>query len=221
MQKSLPQLKGKRLLIVDDNQTNCRILVKQAALWGMLPQAVLSGEEALVLLQKGEPFDLAILDMQMPEMDGIMLAAEIRKLRDKDTLPLVMLSSIGDRDEFKESSYFSAFLTKPVKQQTLFENLTALFSDTAVPTMPTAKKQEIDPELSKKHPLRILLAEDNLVNQKVAQRILERMGYRADIANDGLEVLEALQRQPYDVVLMDVQMPRMDGVEATEQIRDI
>lgn len=220
-QKVLPQLKGKRLLIVDDNETNCKILLKQTALWGMLPTAVLSGADALALLQKEEPFDLAILDMQMLEIDGVMLAAELHKLRDKKQLPLVMLSSIGDRDAFKDVSEFSAFLTKPVKQQLLFDTLTAVFSDTVVQAAPPLQKLEIDANLGKNHPLRILLAEDNLVNQKVALRILERMGYRADIANDGLEVLEALQRQPYDVVLMDVQMPQMDGVAATEQIREI
>ena len=220
-QRLTHQLKGKRVLIVDDNQTNCKILGKQTTLWGMVPTAVLSGEEALTLLQKGMPFDLAILDMQMPEMDGMMLAAQIRQLHDKQSLPLVMLSSIGARDEFKETDYFAAFLTKPAKQQSLFETLTAVLSDTAVPHTALPQKLEIDPNMGKNHPLRILLAEDNLVNQKVALRILERMGYRADVAGDGLEVLESLQRQPYDVVLMDVQMPYMDGVEATEQIHDI
>ncbi|KAA3664380.1 MAG: response regulator, partial [Chloroflexi bacterium] len=220
-QKTQPHLAGKRLLIVDDNETNRKILMKQAKLWQMLPQAVESGPEAIKLLQQGELFDCAILDMQMPEMDGIMLAAEIRKLRDEKTLPLVMLSSIGDRDEFKESNYFVAFLTKPIKQQLLLETLMGVLSDASVPISRAPKKLKVDPEMGKKHPLRILLAEDNLVNQKVASRILERMGYRSDIAADGLEVLEALQRQPYDVVLMDVQMPYMDGVEATEQIRDI
>ena len=110
MQKSPPQLKGKRVLIVDDNKTNCKIMRKQTMLWGMVPTAVLSGAEALTLLEKGQPFDLAILDMQMPEMDGLMLATEMRKLRDKKSLPLVMLSSIGTRDEFKETDHFAAFL---------------------------------------------------------------------------------------------------------------
>jgi PAS domain S-box-containing protein len=220
-QKVQSELSGKRLLIVDDNATNRKILVKQATLWGMAPQAVESGLAALKLLKADAPFDCAILDMQMPEMDGIMLASEIRKLDNGNSLPLIMLSSIGDRDEFKESSYFAAFLTKPIKQQLLFETLNGVLSETAVIRSSAPKKLQIDPEMGKKHPLRVLLAEDNLVNQKVASRILERMGYRADIAADGLEVLEALQRQPYDVVLMDVQMPNMDGVEATIQIRDI
>ncbi|MCP5094776.1 MAG: response regulator, partial [Chloroflexi bacterium] len=221
MQKLQPDLEGKRLLIVDDNQTNCKILEKQAEKWGMKPKTVLSGAAALDLLQEGEPFDLAILDMQMPEMDGMILAGEIQKLRNKQTLPLVMLSSIGGREDVKGDAHFSAFLTKPVKQQLLFETLMDVFSDTAVHTIRAPKQIKIDPNMAKNYPLRILLAEDNLVNQKVALRILERMGYRADIAGDGVEVLEALQRQPYDVVLMDVQMPIMDGVEATEQIRDI
>ncbi len=219
--KSLSLLKGKRVLIVDDNQTNCKILSKQSILWGMVPTTVFSGAEALLLLQRDEPFDIAILDMQMPEMDGVMLAEEIRKLRSEQSLPLIMLSSIGAREEFKDAPHFSVFLTKPVKQQYLFETLMAVLSDTAVVSPSHPQKPELDPNLGKNHPLRILLAEDNLVNQKVALRILERMGYRADIAGDGLEVLESLQRQPYDVVLMDVQMPYMDGVEATEQIRDI
>jgi CheY-like chemotaxis protein len=159
--------------------------------------------------------------MHMPEMDGLTLAAEIRKLRDENSLPLVMLSSIGDRAGLREEALFAAYLTKPIKPKQLFATLTNLFGNTAVTPSQPAAKRDIDPEMGKKHPLRILLAEDNLVNQKVALRILERMGYRADVAATGLEVLESLQRQSYDVVLMDVQMPDMDGVEATEQIRDI
>ena len=220
-QKVQPQLNGKRLLIVDDNLTNRKILMKQAKLWGMKPQAVESGLDALEKLKGDFRFDCAILDMQMPEMDGLMLAEEIRKLFDEKSLPLIMLSSIGDRDEFRETNFFSAFLTKPIKQQMLFETVNGIFSETAVSQSRAPKKLQIDPEMGRKHPLRLLLAEDNLVNQKVASRILERMGYRTDVAADGLEVLEALQRQPYDVVLMDVQMPNMDGVEATIQIRDI
>ena len=216
-----PQLAGKRLLIVDDNETNRHILTKQAQSWGMKPQAATSGPEALVWLQDGQSFDLAILDMQMPVMDGLTLAGEIRRIRDEKTLPLVMLSSIGDREGLKEEAYFAAYLTKPIKPKNLFATLTNLFSNTAVPFQKLPQKREIDPNMGHNHPLHILLAEDNLVNQKVALRILERMGYRADVAANGLEVLESLQRQQYDVVLMDVQMPNMDGVEATQQIRDI
>ena len=216
-----PQLDGKRLLIVDDNETNRIILIKQASLWGMTPQAVASGPEALALLRENISFDVAVLDMHMPDMDGLTLATEIRQLRSQKELPLVMLSSVGNREGDEAEKYFSAFLTKPVKQQLLYNSLLSAFGNTAVSAKRAPKKLEIDPEMSKNHPLRILLAEDNLINQKVAIRILERMGYRADVAANGLEALEALQRQSYDVILMDVQMPDMDGVEATEQIRDI
>ncbi|MCA9931035.1 MAG: PAS domain S-box protein [Anaerolineales bacterium] len=216
-----PQLAGKQLLIVDDNETNRHILKKQAELWGMKPQISASGAEALDRLRKGELFDLAILDMHMPEMDGLTLAAAVRKIYDEKMLPLVMLSSIGDHDNLRTSSYFAAYLTKPVKRQQLFNTLNNLFNGAAVSLRQEPQKLLIDPQMGKKHPLRILLAEDNLVNQKVALRILERMGYRADVVADGLEVLESLQRQFYDVVLMDVQMPHMDGVVATQQIREI
>ncbi len=216
-----PQLDGKRLLIVDDNETNRVILIKQASLWGMIPQAVASGPEALALLRENISFDVAVLDMHMPDMDGLTLAAEIRKLRSQKEMPLVMLSSVGNREGHEAEKFFSAFLTKPVKPQLLYNSLLSVFGNTAVTAKRAPKKLAIDPQMGKNHPLRILLAEDNLINQKVAIRILERMGYRADVAASGLEALEALQRQPYDVVLMDVQMPEMDGVEATEQIRDI
>lgn len=220
LRRQQPQLAGKRLLIVDDNETNRHILTRQVAAWGMEAQAVSSGPEALTLLRTRNGFDLAILDMQMPVMDGLTLARRIRQIEEAATLPLVMASSVGSRETLKEESYFAAYLTKPIKPKHLLAALTGIFDETAVVVNPPVKKA-IDPDMGRNHPLRILLAEDNLINQKVALRILERMGYQADLAASGLEVLEAMQRQQYDVVLMDVQMPNMDGVEATEQIRDI
>jgi|GEM_PF-511232 len=224
LSNSQPELAGKRVLIVDDNATNRQILTLQAQSWGMVPRASASARLALDWLAAKEVFDLAVLDMQMPEMDGLALAAQIRRYPDCQKLPLVMLTSIG-RQEINTAAIeadFAAFLNKPIKQSQLYNVLINIFGEetkefrrqrTSGPFL-----QSI-PLLAEKLPLRILLADDHLVNQKVALQILQRMGYRADVAGNGLEVLEALRRQPYDVVLMDVQMPEMDGLEATRRIR--
>jgi PAS domain S-box-containing protein len=213
-----PELMGKRVLIVDDNATNRRILIKQAESWGMLPRAAASGLEALEWICQGDPFDVAVLDMHMPEMDGLTLAAEIRQHRDSQALPLVMLASVGRREEGSQTVEFAAYLTKPVKTSQLYDVLVGVFAGRPIRFREPAARPQFDPQMGRRHPLRILLAEDNVVNQKVALRILERLGYRADVAANGLEVLEALERQSYDLVLMDVQMPEMDGVEATCRI---
>jgi CheY-like chemotaxis protein len=212
-------LQDKRVLIVDDNATNRRILVLQTEKWGMHARETGHPREALGWLQNEERFDLAILDLQMPEMDGIMLTREIRKLRDEKSLPIILLTSLGRREIGAEDLTFAAYLTKPLKPSHLYDALAGLFAvDLVVPKMHTAKPL-MDRELAKRHPLRILLAEDNQVNQKLAVRILEQMGYRADVASNGLEAIESIERQQYDVILMDVQMPDMDGLEATRQIR--
>ena len=215
---SQPQLIGKRLLIVDDNETSRYILTRQAQKWEMQSTTAVSGSDALAILQQKEKFDLAILDMQMPEMDGLQLAAAIRQLPTSATLPLVMLSSVGNRSNDPREAHFGAYLNKPVKSPQLYDTLIGLLANRVVPVKRRGATNKIDATMGQTHPLRILLAEDNVVNQKVAIRILERMGYRADVAANGIEALEALHRQPYDVVLMDIQMPEMDGVEATKRI---
>lgn len=217
-----PELSGKRILVVDDNVTNQRIFTTQTLSWGMQPQAVSSGSDALNLLRQGAEFDLAILDMSMPEMDGVALAKEIRRIPQSSSLPLIMLTSLGHRDDDTGDVVFAAFLTKPIKPSLLYDVLINVIAGKTVSDRSrSAKQSRIDPTLARRMPLKILLVEDNLVNQKVATRILERMGYRADIASNGLEAIDALQRQVYDVALMDIQMPEMDGLEATRQIRRI
>jgi len=213
----------KRVLIVDDNRTNREILIRQANAWGMLPVAVDSGKAALELLAQDSRFDLAILDMQMPEMDGVTLAESIRQMEAWRDIPLVMLTSLGNQEirRRKRDLNFADVMTKPVKRTQLFESLSNIFSQTNRRRQPNTAPSDFAPNSpdATRSGLRILVAEDNVVNQKVAIRTLERLGYRADIASNGFEVLTALQRQVYDVVLMDVQMPEMDGLEATLRLR--
>jgi GAF domain-containing protein/CheY-like chemotaxis protein len=214
-------LEGKRVLIVDDNATNRRILVLQTEKWGMSPRETEHPDQGLEWVKSGEPFELAILDFQMPEMDGIMLTREIRRLRDEDSLPVILLTSLGRREIGAEDLNFAAYLTKPLKPSALYDALAGLFAKNAVTPKPDSARPGIDPELGKRHPLRILVAEDNQVNQKLALRILEQMGYRADVASNGLEAVESIERQTYDVILMDVQMPELDGLDATREIRQL
>ena len=215
-----PHLDGKRLLIVDDNATNRQILTLQAQSWGMLTRAAESGFEALNWLHEKEPFDIAILDMQMPKMDGLAIAAEIHQQPDYQKLPLVILTSIGmlETGVHTRTPVDAAFLTKPVKQFHLYNVLIQILGGQPIQVKPSpATPPQKNPQLAA-FPLRILLAEDNVVNQKVALHLLRQMGYRADVANNGLEVLEALHRQSYDIVLMDLQMPKMDGLTTTRRI---
>jgi PAS domain S-box-containing protein len=218
------RLAGKRALIVDDNDTSRHILSLQTQAWGMLPVDTSSARQALDWIHRDDPFDVALLDVQMPDMDGMMLASEIGRLPAANQMPIVMLSSIGQREARASTAdlgiQLAAFLMKPIKASQLYNALVGIFGvEEAVATTVETSKPQLDAEMGKRHPLSILLAEDHVINQKLALLVLERLGYRADLAANGLEVLQSLRRQSYDVVLMDVQMPEMDGLEATRAIR--
>jgi CheY-like chemotaxis protein len=214
------QLQGKRLLIVEDNKTHRQILNLQTQAWGMIPVVTSSGGEALRFLERQEPFDLAVLDMQMPEMDGLELATRIRQIPIYQKLPLVVLSSLGVSKIDAGKIDFAAILSKPIKQLQLHDVLSKVLGGQSDLMERVRSEQEAttnkipDPACS----LRILLAEDNLVNQKVAIHMLKKIGYQADVVMNGLEAIETLQKSVYDVVLMDLQMPKMDGIEATRHI---
>ncbi len=212
-----PALAGKRVLLVDDNATNRRILALQTTGWGMAPRETGSPVEALAWLKQGQRFDLAILDMHMPEMDGTELARQIEAI--DPGMPRVLFTSLGRREAQSEAAgLFTATLAKPLRQSTLFDALMTLLAHQQAPKATAPAKRALDAGMAQRHPLRILLAEDNVVNQKLAIRLLSQMGYRADVAANGVEAIEANERQTYDVVLMDVQMPEMDGLEASREI---
>jgi CheY-like chemotaxis protein len=217
-------LAQQRVLIVDDNQSVCRLLTQQTSRLGLIPRATQNPEQALQWLQSGETFDLALIDFKMPGMDGPAFATELRRHPSATDLPLILLSHLGCQRNDMEAlrALFTACVTKPIKSAPLLEALTRASGkkQAAAADKRPASTNKLDPALAQRLPLRILVCDDNAINQKVAQRILAQMGYKADVANHGKEALLALDREHYDLIFMDLQMPEMNGLEATQVIRD-
>jgi CheY-like chemotaxis protein/HPt (histidine-containing phosphotransfer) domain-containing protein len=218
-QAAQPQLAGKHLLLIEDNATNGRLITHRATQWGMNVKAVGTSVEALKVLTE-ENFDALIIDLQLPDMDGLVLAAEIRRQGYGRYLPILLLSSIrlrGD-DTRPAMAGISHFVYKPIRPAQLLDTLCRALAvqvqkEKKAPSMPS-----LDSDFARRYPVRVLLADDNPINQKVGVSVLQKLGYRADIANNGLEVLQALEQKAYDILFLDVQMPEMDGLEAARRI---
>ena len=216
-------IEGLRVLVVDDSATNRQLMCAMLESWGCLTQQVDSGRSALAALRKSvgrEPAGLVLLDMQMPDLDGEQTAHQIQSDPELAGVPIVMLSSLGDRanTERLRSLGIAASLNKPVRELALY-NAIASALGVATALADHGESRDLSPQPGLRAGLRVLLAEDNPVNQKVALRMLEKWGIRADAVSTGREAVRMLEHVPYDVVLMDVQMPDMDGFEATTEIR--
>ncbi len=219
-------LHGRRVLLVDDNATNLMILTKQTSRWGMQPKAASSAAQALACVDAGELFDVAILDMQMPVMDGAMLAEQLRKRVNTAHMPILLLTSMGIHGPKVADLGAVQTLSKPAKSAVLLDTLSRLLTPLAPVAAAPATPSPASPLLGHRHPLRLLLAEDNLVNQRVATLILKGLGYTVQIAGDGQQAVDAIAQafahaEPFEVVLMDVQMPVMDGLQATKALQEL
>ena len=212
-------MEGKQVLVVDDNLTNRHILKNQLETWKMLPTLACNGAEALEIMATQNHFDLVLTDMQMPDMDGCELAGHFQQLYPK--IPVILLSSVGDERNKKYEGLFNSILTKPIKQEMLCKlMINALRGKGKIAADIKSATQILSLDYAKEHPLNILVAEDNLVNQKLTLKILSKLGFEPALAVNGQQTIEMAAQFQYDVILMDVQMPVMDGLEATRIIRE-
>jgi two-component system sensor histidine kinase/response regulator len=215
---SMREQAGKKVMIVDDNVTNRMILKRQFEYWHLQPVLAGSGQEALSILDADHTIDLIITDMQMPGMDGLMLAGQLRELH--PLIPVMLLSSVGLEFKIHERELFVSVMTKPIRQHILSKHiLTALHPNTPATYDHVEVKKKLSAGFCEKHPYEVLVAEDNPMNQHVIVHILKKLGYQPDVVKNGREALEAANQKEYGLILMDMQMPVMDGLEATGLIR--
>jgi len=210
-------LRGLHVLLVDDNETNLRILTHYLETMGTICHSTVSAGEALSWIERRDTFHIAIIDMNMPEMDGLNLISKIRKYRSSQVLPAIIMTS-SDK-EITGSNVISAYIRKPVSQSKLYNVLLGIINGDYIPVAHTTGHNQSDREMICRHTHHILLVEDNVINQQVIIEMLKKLGYNADVAGDGLEALEKVRKQSYDVIFMDLELPDMDGLEATDIIR--
>ncbi len=216
-----PQLMGKRLLVIEDNSTNQRIIAHRARQWGMSYEGATTSREALALISQGRPFDVVLLDMQLPDMPGVAMVEQIEKLLGDRSVPLIGLTAARPHPEPPQPGpgRIAAYVFKPLHPAQLLEALCRAMNIQLQREKRAPATPELDPSLGKRMPLRVLLADDNPINQKVGLCLLQKLGYQADVASTGAEVLKAVLQKPYDIIFLDVQMPEMDGLEVARQIR--
>jgi signal transduction histidine kinase len=216
-----PHLDGRRVLVVEDSETNRRILTCWLERFGMQPVAVATIQEALQQLQSETPFDAVILDHELPGTDGLSLAEAVRGLPGCQHMHLLLLTSVHLRagDERTAQARISGSIYKPIRPGQMFDAMSQSFDPRPSALRKLPAITAFDPSFASRLPLRILMADDNTVNQRVGRGFLQKLGYRADVVSNGLEVLQALERQPYDIIFLDIQMPEMDGYETASQLQ--
>ncbi len=212
-------LNGKRALVIDDNTTNRELVTHYCNRWGLVPYLAGSALEGMVAVETNPPFDIILLDYHMPDVTGLDMIKQL-KAKNIELPPIILLTSIGDKDvkSLADSLGISLFIYKPIKILQLQKAILNLFTQQVKAAAEENIKPKVNDKLAEQHPLNIMLAEDNIVNQKVAMRALSRLGYEVDVANDGAEAIEMSLNAPYDLILMDVHMPNVDGIEATAEI---
>jgi two-component system sensor histidine kinase/response regulator len=215
--QDMDEHRGKKILLVDDNATNLAILKRQMENWKLQPIMASSGAKAMELLFDGQEIDLVLTDMQMPEMDGIALAINIQRYAPQ--VPIILLSSIGEDIKDQHRQLFTSILTKPIRQHVLSSHIMNALQTKLLARTEVIAASKLSTDFSEKYPFRLLVAEDNQINQHVIVRILQKLGYEPDLVSDGQEAVEAANQKNYGLILMDMQMPVMDGLEATRVIR--